>query len=383
MGMGNKRDYYEVLGISRDASDKEITSAFRSLARKFHPDKNSEDDAAEKFKEIQEAYAVLSDSNQKQNYDRFGHNSPGGSPFGAGGFQGFDIRYEDLFGGGGLEDLLGSFFGRSSSSGQRNGRNVLARHTIDFAMLMEGGMQEINLKILSKCEDCNGSGGKDSSSVRACNICKGVGQVTQTHQMGPFMQRTVTACPECNGRGNVVKTPCSSCKGAGRTKTPEKIRFNVPPGVESGTRLRIRGKGEHPEYGTGRPGDLLIELTVDNHQWFERQGPDLIMSFPVGYPDLILGRKFSIPHIDNKNLDIVVPSGSNSGETIVIPKRGIPDQRTGFRGDVVVLLKLYVPTKISKSEKKAIDEIRDKLSLDESSVVDALIDDTNERRRNN
>jgi len=381
--MGNKRDYYDVLGISKDATDKEITSAFRSLARKYHPDKNSDADAADKFKEIQEAYAVLSDSAQKESYDRFGHNSPQGSPFGPGGFQGFDMRYEDLFGGGGgLEDLLGSFFGRSSTGGQVSGRNVLARHSIDFDFLLDGGMQELNLKILSKCHSCDGTGAKDSSSLKSCNTCRGTGQVTVTRQMGPFMQRSVTECPECMGRGSIIKNPCNSCKGTGRMKNSEKIKFNVPAGIESGTRLRLRGKGEFPEFGKGRSGDLLIEITVKNHQWFERQGADLIMSLPVGFPDLVLGRKFSISHIDGKELVIDVPPGSNSGETLVIPRRGIPHQRTGIRGDVVILLKLYVPPKISKSEKKAINEIKDALTLGESVLESALIDDATERRNN-
>ena len=381
--MGNKRDYYEVLGIKKDATDKEITSAFRSLARKYHPDKNSDPGASDKFKEIQEAYAVLSDSAQKENYDRFGHNSPHGSPFGPGGFQGFDMRYEDLFGGGGgLEDLLGSFFGRSTSGGQTSGRNVLARHSIDFSFLLDGGMQELNLKILSKCQSCDGSGAKDPSSLKSCNTCRGAGQVTQTRQMGPFMQRTVTDCPECRGRGSVVKNPCTSCKGSGRMKNSEKIKFNVPAGIETGTRLRLRGKGEFPEFGKGRPGDLLIEINVKEHQWFERQGPDLIMSLPVGFPDLILGRKFKISHLDGKDLVIDIPSGSNSGETLVIPRRGIPHQRTGIRGDVVILLKLYVPSKISKSEKKVIDGIRDVLTIADNNLESALIDDANDRREN-
>ena len=381
--MSNKRDYYEVLGISKDASDKEITSAFRSLARKYHPDKNSDPDASDKFKEIQEAYAVLSDSSQKENYDRFGHNSPHGSPFGPGGFQGFDMRYEDLFGGGGgLEDLLGSFFGRSTSSSQASGRNILARHSIKFEMLLEGGLQELNLKILSKCTNCDGSGAKDKSSVKQCNTCRGAGQVTQTRQMGPFMQRSVTECPTCIGRGTVVKNPCGECSGTGRSKKSQKIKFNVPSGIESGTRLRLRGKGEFPQFGKGRPGDLLVEISVDEHQWFERQGPDLIMSLPAGYPDLVLGRRFVIPHFDGSDLNIEVPAGSNSGETIVIPRRGLPHHRSGIRGDVVVLLKLHIPSKISKSDRKIIKEIRDGLTLKDSSIESALIDDANDRRSN-
>ncbi len=376
--MASKRDYYEVLGVSKDVDEKQLKSAFRSLARKFHPDKNDSPDADDKFKEIQEAYAVLSDSQKRQQYDRFGHEPPGGSPFGAGGFQGFNINLEDIMGGD-LGDIFSSFFGgsRSSRSSRRRGDDILVRQTVSLADVISGASKEINLDLPSECETCDGSGSKDGES-KTCGKCKGNGRVRVRQQIGPFVQEVVQECSSCSGVGRVIETPCSKCRGDGISHKEQKLRFNVPIGADHGTRLRNRGIGSPAPYGNGTRGDLLIEIQVEQHPWLERNGRDLIMSLPLGYSDLVLGCEHVVDHVDDEDLKIKIPAGSNSGDTIEIRGRGIPDSR-GRRGDVVVLLKLHVP-KLSKSTKKALQEMSSELCGNED-MIDLMRKDATERRR--
>ena len=374
--MAGKRDYYEVLGVSKDANDKELKKAFRSLARKYHPDKNSEPGADEKFKEIQEAFAVLSDSDKRSQYDRFGHSGPGMG----GGFSGFDIRYEDLFGSG-LEDIFSSFFGggsRSSRTRQSRGRSILVRKKIPFQMAFEGGSEEVTVDTFLSCETCSGTGGANPDDVDICATCRGQGQVTQTRQVGPFVQQTSGICPSCNGRGKTIINPCKKCRGEGRIKKKQTIRFNVPPGVDTGMRLRMRGKGHVSEHG-GMAGDLEIELTLEQHPWFERDGSELLMSLPVGFPDLMLGKTVEIPHIDGKPLILKIPPNSLAGHTLNITGRGLPNGR-GRRGDVIILLKLHMPKKINKEVKSKVDSLRNELSVSESDLESAILDEAKDRR---
>jgi len=374
--MADKRDYYEVLGVSKDATDKELKKSFRSLARKYHPDKNSDPDADEKFKEIQEAFAILSDSEKRTQYDRFGHSGPGMG----GGFSGFDIRYEDLFGSG-LEDIFSSFFGgggRSSRARQSRGRSILVRKKIAFQMAFEGGSEEVTVDTFLSCETCTGSGGANPEDVDICTTCRGQGQVTQTRQVGPFVQQTSGICPSCNGRGKTIINPCKTCRGEGRKKKKQTIRFNVPPGVDTGMRLRMRGKGHVPERG-GVAGDLEIELTLEQHPWFERDGSELLMSLPVGFPDLMLGKTLEIPHLDGKALTIKIPANSLAGHTLNITGRGLPNGR-GRRGDVIILLKLYLPKKPSKDVKSNVEKLRRELSISDESLESAILDEAKDRR---
>jgi len=374
--VSEKRDYYEVLGVSKEADDKELKKAFRSLARKYHPDKNDAPDADEKFKEIQEAYAVLSDSDKRRNYDRFGHNTPGGSPFGPGGFQGFNINLDDILGG----DFFSSMFGGGRRrSSQSQGNDILIRHTISLESVLEGEKDEIEIDLPTTCSDCEGTGGKDGVTTQ-CSECGGSGQVRIRQQIGPFVQDSVRSCPTCNGSGRTFSQRCKSCSGEGIQSESQVLRFNIPKGAQDGTRLRMRGKGQPAPFGKGIPGDLFIELRVDEHPWYERNGMDLIMSLPLGYSDLALGTTVRIPHIDDKELVIKVPAGTNSGDTITIPSRGVPSSRGMGRGDVVILCKLHLPKKFDKSTKKSLEELREKLSGN-GNVVDKIIDDAEQRRR--
>ena len=373
--MSEKRDYYEVLGVSKDSDEKELKKAFRSLARKYHPDKNDAPDADEKFKEIQEAYAVLSDSEKRRNYDRFGHNSPGGSPFGPGGFQGFNINLDDILGG----DFFSSFFGGGRRrSAQSQGNDILVRHEISLKSVLNGGKDEIELDLPVSCQDCEGTGAKDGVTSQ-CTDCDGAGQVRVRQQIGPFVQDSIRACQQCGGSGRKFTSKCKSCSGDGLRSESQVLRFDIPIGAQDGTRLRMRGKGQPAPHGKGISGDLFIELIIEEHPWFERNGMDLIMSLPLGYSDLALGATIKIPHIDDKDLTIKVPAGTNSGDTITIHSRGVPSSRGIGRGDVVVLCKLHMPKKFDKSVKKSLEEIREQLS-GASDVIDRILDDAEDRR---
>ncbi|MFL2962512.1 MAG: DnaJ C-terminal domain-containing protein [Candidatus Poseidoniaceae archaeon] len=373
--MSDKRDYYEVLGVAKEADAADLKKAFRSLARKYHPDKNDAPDADEKFKEIQEAYAVLSDNDKRRNYDRFGHNSPGGSPFGPGGFQGFNINLDDILGG----DFFSSMFGgRSSRSSRQQGNDILIRHEIDLVSVLDGGKEELEIDLPTTCSDCEGTGAKDGVTTQ-CDECDGAGQVRVRQQIGPFVQDSVRACQYCQGSGRTYASKCKSCSGDGIQSESQVLRFSIPKGAQDGTRLRMRGKGQPAPQGRGAAGDLFIELIIEEHLWFERNGMDLIMSLPLGFTALALGSSVVLPHIDGKDLVIKIPSGTNSGDTITIPGRGLPSSRGVGRGDVVVLCKLHMPKKFDKGTKRALEDLRQNLD-GKTEMMDKIIADAKDRR---
>jgi molecular chaperone DnaJ len=373
--MSDKRDYYEVLGVENSASPSELKNSFRRLARKYHPDRSTEPDAEDRFKEIQEAYAVLSDEQKRAQYDRFGHDGPQGSPFGGFGGGGFNINLEDILGG----DFFSSFFGGGSRRRtSRRGSDVLLRHSITLEDVYLGSEQEVVVDLPVACSTCEGTGAKDSI-LTTCSTCSGQGQVRVRQQVGPFIQEAIQPCQDCGGKGKTAEQPCEACNGRGRELKSSTLRFTVPEGAENGTRMRMRGKGEPAPQGIGEPGDLFIELEVEPHDWFERSGSDLIMSLPIGFADLLLGTSIELNHLDGKPLLIKVPPHSNSGETIELRKRGLPRQRGGGRGDVVVLLKLHMPKKVPKSVRKSLDSLRSDLAPKDT--VESILDDADERRR--
>ncbi len=373
--MSEKRDYYEVLGVAKSASASELKNAFRSLARKYHPDRSQEDNAEEMFKEIQEAYAVLSDDEKRAQYDRFGHNSPGGSPFSGFGGRGFNINLEDILGGDFFSNIFGG--GGGSRRSRRRGSDIRMYHSVDLKQIYEGSTEEVEVELPVPCSQCDGTGAKDGK-ITQCGDCSGQGRVRMRQQVGPFVQDVVRECPTCNGTGSTVSEKCSSCKGKGKDIQSSKLRFNVPAGAESGTRLRMRGRGEPAPQGKGEDGDLFIEIEVEQHSWFERSNADLIMSLPLGYSDLLLGTTVTLQHIDGKDLNIKVPAYSNSGDTIEIKKRGLPRTRGSGRGDVVILLKLHMPKKIDKKSKKVLQSLQSVLAP--SDVLQRIKDDAQERR---
>ena len=380
-GMPEKRDYYEVLGIDKAATDSDIKKAFRSLARKFHPDKNPDDPEAEmKFKELQEAYTILSSPEERRKYDMFGHDRPGGSPFGPRGFQGVNINFDDLFGGG-FESIFSQFFGDSASSGSR-GSDLLVRHSVPFQAAMDGLEDELEIDVLRDCAGCDGLGSNSDDGARPCPSCDGRGRIDEISMIGPFRQRVRKECPPCRGSGRIVTDPCRDCRGEGRAYQELRVKFSVHPGVGSGTRLRMRGQGEAASSNRGQAGDLYIELEVEPHHWFERDGPDLLMALPLSYADLALGTSIEIPHIDSDDLRIKVPPGSKPGETITISGRGLPRPRANSRrGSVTVVLKLEVPRKASRTMRKRLNEMRDDMESELDGLEDRIKKEAMSRRR--
>ena len=378
--MPEKRDYYDVLGLSRGASKEEIRKAYRSLARKYHPDKNPDDPEAEsRFKELSEAFAILSDDDERRKYDTFGHNSPGGSPFGPGGFQGVNISIDDLFGGD-LGGIFSQFFSSSPRNRGSKGSDLMVRHSVPFQTAMDGCEEEIEIEALRTCQECEGEGSKDPSSVRPCPACDGRGRIERVERIGPFTQRVVSDCPSCDGDGRIIQNPCESCGGSGRSIQTKKVRFSVPAGVSSGVRLRMRGHGEAARNGRGDSGDLYIEIEVESHEWFERDGSDLLMALPIGFADLLLGTTVKIPHIDGTEITVKIPSGSNPGDTISIPGRGLPRQGSRSRGEVSMVLKLDLPSGVSRADKKRISEMHDILGTNEDDIEQKIRDEADRRR---
>lgn len=378
MYLAEKGDYYEVLGLGKGASDDEIKKAFRSLARKHHPDKNPDNPDAERlFKEVQEAYAVLSNPEQRKQYDMFGHDAPGGSPFGPGGFQGVNINLDDLFSGG-FDSIFSSMFGGAGHSRTRRGHDVLINSQVTLEQIYREDEIEFEAELASECESCNGSGAKNPDDVQICRTCDGQGQVAQQARIGPFVQQVISDCPSCEGQGRTIKNRCRNCEGEGFVQTKQKLRFTIPPGAEDGTRMRMRGKGEPIRGGTN--GDLYIQLETESHPWFERDGPDLIMALPLGYPEMVLGTEVELPHIDGKPIHIVVPPGSRPSETIIVRGRGMPRRRARGRGDVTVLLKLYVPDKINKEMRKMLEGLKENFGLPIETIEDTVRNEAKDRR---
>ena len=379
--MSEKRDYYEVLGLSKKASNSDIKKAFRSLARKYHPDKNpGDEDAENRFKEVQEAYAILSNEEQRRQYDTFGHNRPDGNPFGSG-FQGVNINFEDLFSGGSFDSVFSQIFGGGGSRRrERRGNDLLMRHRISFDSMFNGSEEESEIESLIECSECMGSGAKSKQGVSSCSTCDGHGRITQTQRIGPFLQESVSDCPNCGGTGRIVTDPCSPCRGDGRVKKERTIRFSVPPGISHGTRLRMQGQGEPTSGRTGPSGHLYIEILVDDHDWFERSDSDLLMAFPVGYNDLLSGKKFELPHLDGSSLIIDVPAGSKPGDTIDIRGRGIPRNRGRGRGNVTVLLKLHVPDNLSKKTLSLLQELSESIDILDHEIEDSIRKEARHRR---
>ncbi len=360
----NKRDYYEVLGVSKNATDAEIKSAFRTLAKKYHPDVSKEPDAAEKFKEAQEAYAVLSDAEKRRQYDQFGHAAFDQMGGGAGGFDFSGFDFSDIFG-----DLFGSGFGfggSRSSTRARQGQDTLLRMDLTFEEAVFGCKKEVELNIQENCDTCHGKGGFEEET---CATCKGSGQMTSEQRtlFGTFM--TKTTCATCGGKGRTYKTKCATCKGSGKVRTHKVKEVKIPAGVDTGNRLRLAGAGE-AGYNGGPNGDVYIEFRVKEHPLYERDDNDIYLKLPITITDAVLGTKKDVPTLYG-TIKLAIPAGSSSGDKHRLKGKGIEDVQTGRKGDMYVILDIHVPKKISKEQKKLFDELSH-TKLDDSSDFEKI-----------
>ena len=359
--MADKRDYYEVLGLQKGASDDEIKKAFRKLAMKYHPDKNPGDkDAEDKFKEINEAYAVLSDPEQKQKYDQFGHAGVDPNSFAGGGFGGFG-GFEDIFdmfsgafGGGGFG---GAFGGQRRSNGPRKGNDIQKAMTIDFTEAAFGCKKQIKLTKNVRCKTCGGTGAAPGTSKKTCPNCGGTGEIRtqQRTPLGTF--QSVSPCPDCNGTGQINESPCTDCGGTGRVRDTVKITVNIPAGVDNDSVIPIRGQGE-PGINGGPDGDLYIVLNVRPHKLFERRGQDLWLEIPISFDQAALGDEIVVPTLEEK-VSYKVPAGTQPGTVFRLKGKGIKSVRGNRKGDLYVKVTLEVPTKLNGKQKKAIQAMRD------------------------
>ena len=351
-----KRDYYDVLGVSKSASKDEIKKAYRKLALKYHPDKNKGDKTAEeKFKEGSEAYHVLSDDKRKNNYDQFGHaafQSGGGQS----GFSNFDFSssFSDIF-----EDVFGDFgFGGSTQSrrGRRNNRGNDLRYdiSIDLDDAFEGKEEKINYTTYKKCKTCSGSGAKPGSRPSACGYCGGQGKVRSNQGFFTIQQ----TCPECSGEGEQISNPCSSCGGAGKTQSNESVSVKIPKGVDDGTRIRIAGKGEAGTKG-GSNGDLYLFISVEPHDIFKRSEENLFYELPISLADAALGATVEVPSIDGGKTKIKIPSGTQSGKQLRLRGKGMPVLKRNLFGDLYIRVVTEVPTSLTKRQKELLSEFKD------------------------
>lgn len=351
----SKRDYYEVLGIEKNATETEIKKAYRKLSMKYHPDKNKEHDATDKFKEIQEAYDVLSDTNKRSQYDQYGHQDFNAGGFGQGGYSGFEDMNFSGFG-----DIFDNIFGGSRSrkkyNGPIKGDDLTYRFTISFMEAAFGVEKDIVIRREDVCDTCGGSGAKQGTTKDTCPMCKGTGQVMSS--MGFF--QSVRTCPRCNGEGTIIKDPCNTCHGQGRVKKERKIHLNIPAGVFEGARIRVPDEGDAGRNG-GSYGDLYVLVNIAPHQEFKREGNDVYSEVKINIIQASLGDTIEIKTIHGME-KLEIPEGTQFGSTFRIKDKGIAKLKSSGHGDHYVYVKVVVPTNLSKEQKLQMEPLKYSLS---------------------
>ena len=356
-----KRDYYEVLGVAKNASADELKKAYRVLAKKYHPDANPGDKEAEaKFKEASEAYAVLSDDEKRKQYDQFGHAafSNGGGP-GAGGFDFSDIDLGDIFGsffggGGGGFDFFGGGGGRRSNNSPQKGANIHYSLRIKFDEAVKGCKKEITLDMKEECATCHGSGAKAGTSPTTCPKCNGKGQIRYSQQTIFGTMQNVKTCPDCGGTGKIIKDKCPDCHGNGYIQTKKKFEVNIPAGVDNGMSVRVAGGGE-PGVNGGPRGDLLVEVIVSPHPIFKRQDTNIYSTVPISFAKAALGGSIRVKTVDG-DVDVSIKAGTQTDSRVRLKGKGVPSLRNkNVRGDHYITLVVSVPTKLTKEQKAALE----------------------------
>ncbi len=349
----NKRDYYEVLGINKDATEQEIKKAFRQLAKKYHPDLNPDNKEAEqKFKEINEAYEVLSDADKRARYDRFGHDGVNGQSGGFGqgfeGFGGFGDIFEDIF------DMFGGGFSSNRKNSPRKGPDIKYRLDIEFEEAAFGVEKEIEFARTENCSKCSGTGAEPGTSKTKCPKCNGTGEVKYA-QATPFGQIVrVGTCDRCNGIGEIIDKPCTKCSGTGKERKARKISIKIPAGVDTGSVIPLRGEGEAGEKG-GSPGDLYIYINIKPHKIFKREGNDIYCEIPISFVQATLGSEIEIPSLDEK-ISHIIPEGTQTDTVFKFKNKGIPNVRGYGRGDQYVKVVVQVPTKLNDKQKELLKQ---------------------------
>ena len=351
--MANKRDYYEVLGVSKNATDDEIKKAYRSLAKKYHPDVCKEPGAEEKFKEVNEAYETLSDPQKRQMYDQYGFDGPqanfgGGAGGGFGGFEDLGDIFANFFGGG-----MG---GQRSRGGVKRGDDIERLMDLQFEEAVLGCKKTINIDVSEPCTACGGSGAFSKSDIQTCSKCQGSGYVTIEQRTIFGMTRSRTVCPKCGGRGQEIKKKCEKCNGKGSVTKNKNIEVTIPAGVDTGMQIRVAGKGGAGELG-GEPGDLYIRFRVKPHKVFKRDGDTIILSAPISFSDAVLGTNLAIPTIYG-DVSLKIPAGTQSGTKFRLRGKGVQNPRTKRTGDQIVEINLVTPTNISPEEKKIFENLQ-------------------------
>jgi len=368
--MANKRDYYEVLGVDRNTSPADIKKAFRRLAFKHHPDHNKDHGAEERFKEISEAYEVLSDPDKRAAYDRFGH--AGAQGFGGRGFEGFDF--------GGFGDIFEAFFGGATTSrrgGPQRGGDLRYSLDISFAAAVFGCEKEIEIVRTERCSVCSGTRSEPGSQPERCPACNGTGEVRQAQRsiFGQFIN--VTTCSQCHGEGRIITKPCHHCKGQGRERVARKIAIKVPAGVDDGTQIRISGEGDTGRSG-GSQGNLYVTLSVKKHKFFKRDGNDILYELPINFVQAALGDDIKIPTLDG-DFTLKIPAGCQSGRIFRLKERGVVHLRGYSRGDQLVRVHVVTPQSLDAKQKKLLRELAKdleeaKLPQDDRSFFDKVKD---------
>jgi molecular chaperone DnaJ len=347
--MSAKRDYYEILEVQRNASEEEIKKAFRRLARQYHPDVNKEKGAEAHFKEINEAYEVLGDPQKRRVYDRFGHAGVAGAGAGAGGFE--------TFGGFGLNDIFEQIFAGAAAGtrrGAQRGADLRYDLTLSFEEAVRGCQKEIEIPRWETCPTCRGNGAQPGTSTTRCTACQGTGEIRRVQQsiFGQFVN--VMVCDRCRGEGRVITTPCERCHGQGRVRNIRKVLVNIPAGVDDGINVRVTGEGEAPQRG-GTPGNLFVALSVKPHEYFKRQGTDIIYELPVSFAEAALGAEVEIPTMDGKET-LKIPAGTQSGRTFRVKGKGVPVVHSSTRGDELVVVKVIIPQTITQRQRELLRE---------------------------
>jgi len=358
-----KRDYYEILGVSKSATADEIKKSYRKVAMQFHPDRNPGDKTAEeKFKEAAEAYEVLSDADKRAKYDRYGHQAftPG-----MGGFHGSNVNMEDIFSQFGDifgDDIFGSFFGgggRRSSGGGRSrgirGSNLRVKLKLTFEEAAKGVTKTIKVKKYVSCNTCGGSGAKDKSSIQTCSTCGGSGQVRRVTNTFLGQMQTVTTCPACNGEGTTITAKCGTCKGEGRIYGEEQVTVDIPAGVQEGMQLSLSGKGNAGERG-GAPGDLIVLIEEEAHKELQRDGLNVAFDLHISFIDAVFGTQVEVPTIDGR-AKIKIPAGTQSGKIFRLKGKGFPDVNGYSKGDQLIHVNVWTPQNVTTEEKEMLERL--------------------------